>query len=74
MLEFLWVSYYLIQANQKKSLPRVPGCLIKKHALKLFKQDKKVIKTICYVLFSQFKYSINTQQPTQPATQHNTKR
>ena len=49
----------------------MPGCLIKKHALKLFKQDKKVIKTICYALFPQFKTQNKTQQPQQ-RQQHNT--
>ena len=73
MIEFLWVSYYLIKVNQKKSSTRVPECLIKKHALKLFKKDKKVIKTTCYAFFPQFKHSINTQQPRQQEqpTQHN---
>ena len=52
----------------------MPGCLNKKHALKLFKQDKKVIKTICYVLFPQFKTQNKTQQPQQrqQPTQQNT--
>ena len=62
-LRFFGVSYYLIQANQKKSLPRVPGCLIKKHALKLFKQDKNIINTIYYALYPQYKTQNKPQQP-----------
>lgn len=66
------MSYYLIQVNQKKSLPRVPGCLIKKHALKLFKQAKKTIKTICYALYPQFKTQNKTWNKTQQPTIQNT--